>query len=454
MELSIDVDAERVRLGETDLHGQWVDFYAVLALARTEAADPLAFASAEALSRVGPWRHKAAASVGKEVARHLKQLARSGLDRAIACHGRTRAWRLEIAPQDIRFAPDREAVRAWVHARSLGAHQQDGWTGDVRMLVEATATLQHGEAEAAMELLGGLSKAPGRAEPALEAWSALLRGRAAFLHEDEDDELLSKLHEAWGGRTDAAGRAVGARLRTFLAIRHRFEDPETTLASLTKLAADLEIRGDIGSLGAVENVLGLLVRRVGDPASGAAHHLRAVALFGIAGDYPLMQAALYNLALCRRESLGQAGQPPDEAVLELVELCRLVCARFGVGSDSALAEISGAQWSLEMGDVERARRYLDAAEVLIKRVESTYDQACFLEARAQLELAAPTGGSNPARDLRAAELLFLQAGDQEAATKVRSAAELLEERGADAALPRRSGSGCPPSRQLRRASGI
>lgn len=448
MNLSIDVEAERVQLGALELYGQWVDFYAALALVRTDRGDPLAFVSAEALARVGPWRHKAPASVGKEVARHLKQLARSGLDHALACHGRTRAWRIDIPPEDLRFSPDREAVRTWLQARSLGAQPGYDWLNDLRVLVKATATLQHGEAEAAQDLLEGLSKEAGSLEPALEAWSALLRGRAAFQHEDEDDELLSQLCEAWSRRTDGAGKAVGARLRTLLAIQHRFEDPEATLASLTKLATDLELRGDVGSLGAVENVIGLLVRRAGDPAAAASHHLRAIALCGITGDYPLMQAVLYNLALCRRESLALQGRPPDEEVLALVDLCRLACARFGVGSDSAQAEISGAQWSLEMGDMAQSRRYLEAAEALIKKLESTYDQACFLDARARIELAAPTGTSSPVRDLRTAEALFVQVGDQRSAAKIHRMVESLEQgRGPEA--PSRHPEGRPPSRQLR-----
>jgi hypothetical protein len=92
--------------------------------------------------------------------------------------------------------------------------------------------------------------------------------------------------------------------------------------------------------------------------------------------------------------------------LELVEMCRFVCTRFGVGNDSAQAEISGAAWALEMGDTARARFYLGEAERLLQTIESTYDQACFFEVRATLDRADPRPGGDPLRDLRTAEDLF------------------------------------------------
>jgi hypothetical protein len=279
--------------------------------------------------------------------------------------------------------------------------------------------IQGGDADGALRWLDRLPETLDDVEPALEAWSVSLRARAAAQFYDEDDEVLSQLDERWSDRTDAPARAVSARIRALMALRYRFETPAATLASLGKVAAELERRGDIGSLGAVMNVMGLLARRMGDPDSGAANHLRAVALAGISGDYPSLQATLYNLALCRRAILARRGKPPDHAVFTLVDLCQRVCARFGVGGDSALAEISGAEWALEAGDLARARRYLDQAEALVRGLDATYDQACFLEIRADVERADPRGQADPSHDLRTAEALFSKVGDEAAAARVR-----------------------------------
>jgi hypothetical protein len=132
------------------------------------------------------------------------------------------------------------------------------------------------------------------------------------------------------------------------------------------------------------------------------------------------------LAICRRALLERSGRPPDRAVLALVELCRSICARFGVGKDSAQAEISGAIWAFELGDMTLAHAYLREAEPLVERTESTFDQAYFLKARATIELAAPCGASRPRRDLRRAEALFEKVGDTASAAAVRAVLKSLK----------------------------
>jgi hypothetical protein len=423
MNILVDVKTGVIQLGERRLKGQWVDFYALLAIARSAeaAADPPV--TADVLARTGPWRHKAAASVGKEVARHLSWLCRNGLGEVVESHGRTRSWRLRVDPAAIRFEPDRSAVEAWIEAQSQSEGRDSGWADGLKKLLEATVEIQRGRAELAIDLLSSVPDRVGGSEPALQAWRALLCGKARA-QADEHEELYNLIDE-WSSRSDAAGRAVGARLRAVAAFRHRFQEPAATLASLVKLAAELELRGDIGSLAVVLNVMGLLARRSGHPDAGMAHHLRAAALFGIAGDYPSLQGALFNVSICRKEVLEREGQPPDEQTLSFVDMTRLICASFGVGRDSSQAETAGAEWALEMGDVARARGYLKEAEELIKTLESTVDQAYFLEVRAALELADPTGGSDPAQDLRSAERLYETAGDLESANRVARARRRL-----------------------------
>ncbi|UQA59015.1 hypothetical protein [Polyangium aurulentum] len=414
MRLRVDVEAARVQIGTVELGGQWVDFYALLALARTERVHPRAYVTAEEVARVGPWRHKAIASVGKEVARHMHRLGREGMSDVVQCLGRTRAWRLGIGARHLRFHPGRDAVEAWTHARSSNTVREFG-AADLRALIEATIALQRGDAQATVSSLEGGSRLD--AHDALASWSALLRGRAA--HQLDEEDLLDELAEKWSGRMDAPGRAVGARLRALVAYRHRFEDPSSSLASLGKLAARLELGGDISTLGAVVNVMGLLARRAGDPEAAAAHHLRAAAIFGMVGDYFSLEGAIFNIALCRREVLGRAGRVPDEDLLALLDLCRLIDARFGVGGDSAQVETTGAQWACEMGDMERARSYLAEAEKRVRSIESTFEQAYFLATRARIELARPDGTGNPVRDLRAAERLFTEIGDELSAKNMR-----------------------------------
>lgn len=413
--LTIDVETSVVRLGSAELHNQWIDFYALLAMAGTGSADAQAYLSAEELGRVGPWRHKASPSVGKEVARHLAWLERRGLGGALSNCGRTKAWRLELPAHSLHFKPGRAEVAAWLAERSSQVTTQETWIDDLERLVCATGELQRGNAE---EVLSQAERPLAYAgEPALAAWSALLVGRAAYQHGDQ--ERLVEQHERWFRRTDAVGRTVGARLRALMAYKNRYQDTEGALASLRKLAADLELAGDVGALAAVLNTTGILVMRIGDARAGAALHLRAAALSGIVGDYPSLQAALFNLAnACRRARLHEQ-LPPDESVFRVVELCLSICERFRVGADSAQAEVSAARWALEMGDIPRARRYLARAEVIVTTSESTFDQAHYLMMRAEIEHADPTGAHDIHRDLQTAERLFREVQDERSAAEAR-----------------------------------
>jgi hypothetical protein len=59
MRVLVDVGRGRVMLGGVELTGQWVDFYAMLAVTRTSERGAEELVPAEAVARIGPWRHKA-----------------------------------------------------------------------------------------------------------------------------------------------------------------------------------------------------------------------------------------------------------------------------------------------------------------------------------------------------------------------------------------------------------
>jgi tetratricopeptide (TPR) repeat protein len=195
----------------------------------------------------------------------------------------------------------------------------------------------------------------------------------------------------------------------------RFENPQEGIRRLARIAASLDRAGDHATLAVVLHVLGVLKRRAGDPLEGASLHQRAATLAGLSDDHSTLQAALNNLALCRAIVVGS----PDGTTLQLLDACLAVCAKFGVGGDSALAETTGAHWAMKTGDIEKARGYLDAAKAIIERLPSDYEQARFLAAQAEVTMASGGDRTSAIRDLRAAVRLFEASGDEPSAARAR-----------------------------------
>ncbi len=238
--VEIDVTAATVTLrGERSkaFGGQWVSFYALLAL-RAEVADDGRFLTAEELGRVGRWQHKGGKSVGKEVARHLATVARAGFPDLLAHEGKTLRWRLHRA--SVTFLPDKASVAGWLHDRRAAPGIPE--LGPLADLVQATLDLNAGRTEEAMELALGIATEG----PYDSAWRAVVAGRAAQ-RTDEGERLPGLLHELERG-SDAATRAARARLSTLIVYNRRFVEPPERLDELRALAGRLEAEGDVGSL--------------------------------------------------------------------------------------------------------------------------------------------------------------------------------------------------------------
>lgn len=417
--VQIDVTHERVVLGDSptrEFRGQWVAFYGLLAL-RAESATDAAFLAAEELGRFDRWQHKVPASIGKEVSRHLSRLDADGLAGLVGHRGKTRQWRLQAA--DVSMYPTRDAVAQWLEDRR--APPAVPALGALGTLVQATLALHAGRTEQAMQ--AALDSVPEGANDA--AWRAVVAGRAAQ-RTDEGDQIQS-LHDELESRGGAAVRAARARLAALGVYDQRYFDPAERLVALRGLAGRLEAGGDVGSLGAVLNVMGLLARRAARPEEGAGHLRRACSLFGLCGDMGSLQAALFNLALCRSDVLQRRSEPPDDDAMELIDLCLAICSSFGVGRDSAQAEITGCRWSLHRGEVNRARSYLDEARRIVEVLPSDFEHACFLRARAELALATSDPNATPVKDLHVALRLFTRLGDEFMVKRVRRQLALLGE---------------------------
>jgi len=431
--LIVDMERRRVAIQgfthEIEFKGQWTEFYALLAVRRSSPRQQERYTTAEELHGCVSWRSKQLTSVGKVVSRHLAILDTRGAGDIVQHQGKTLAWRLALDPQLIEFHPPREVIERRLREDSSFLRVGVAEIAELRTLVDATIMLEKGEVEGAFELMEGSGQGSGDpGHRGMEAWRTLLTGRIAQRYDRGD--LLEHLISDWEDSPDPEGKAVYARLLALEDFDQRFERPDRALRSLEQLAIRLQGRGDIASLAPVWNVMGLLARRSGDPILGAEYHARAVAVFGLLGDLHSLQAAVFDLAICRTDELDKQGRPPDHLVLDLVDTCLAICGQFGVGADSAQAEIAGCRWAVKAGDVGRARGYLRAAEELLKSIPSTFDQACFLLARAELDSIDPhEPGANPRRDFNAALRMFeREIGDQYMVEKLHKAMETLKKK--------------------------
>jgi hypothetical protein len=72
------------------------------------------------LRLLGPWFLKKSGSVGKEIARHLQDLADWGMADLVAHDGRTKRWRLGVPASDISLRPSPEQCEAWLRQQQWG----------------------------------------------------------------------------------------------------------------------------------------------------------------------------------------------------------------------------------------------------------------------------------------------------------------------------------------------
>ncbi|MEM9455627.1 MAG: hypothetical protein AAGF11_15705 [Myxococcota bacterium] len=414
MKLVVDVDnpyGPEVSFADLQLHGQWVEFYGLLALLRTEPARRDDFIDAERLHAMADWGTKKVESVRKEVSRHCKGLAARGLA-VLDSQGKTKLWRLKIAPELIEFRPSRASVERWIRSHTRKTVLDEQWVEQLACLVAAQTALRTGEGENARELVRAISSF---ISPDLEAWAGLVDARATDYYVDalDNPDALDALADEFEKSGHAAGRSVGIRIRARIGIRKRILDPHEQYTQLGKIAADVERGGDIGALAPVLNTLGILATRTDQPDEAVHHHLRAAALFGISADYNSLQAAIFNVANARVKARQLAGELPDALCLRLLDLSLHVCDAFAVGKDSVQAEIAGVHWSMDIGDIEAARRYIDSGSRLVASLDSSFEQASFLLARARLGLGDAKSPHDVVRDLTAARRQFVALGVDE-----------------------------------------
>lgn len=376
--LAIDASEETVTLRKPrtcrTFHHQWVTFYLALSLRVCSDEYPSPFLEPQDLRQYGDWFFKKPESIGKEVARHLQDLSKHGLDSFVVHQGRTKRWRLDVAPHEISFVPSREQCEVWLRQQQwdlLGGLEEVPRTilAWISHTTRALVRLQEGRIEEGLDLIDAAKRA-NAGSYLLGAIAELVQlrlcARQGEYPDPEDWEYLGKCE-------GNIGKALSIRASFAQALAPDFQNIDKSIENLRRLTSRLQSLPDINGLGTAYNALGVLFRRSEKPELAQKCLRYAIALLIASFDLPTLQAALFNLGhvlykeATREEELLEA--------LRLVELDREICVSLGLGKDSAQAEVVAGAICLTRGDIPAAESWLQKGQEILQNLESDYNRA-------------------------------------------------------------------------------
>jgi len=375
----IDVAGEFVALKQggssRELRHQWLVFYISLAFHQVDSQTAFSsFLEPQDFRPFGNWFFKKPESIGKEVARHLKDLSKHGFTDFVVHQGRTKRWRLNLSPEAISFVPSRERCEAWLRQQQwdlLGGLEEVprrilGW---ISCMTRALIRLQEGRIEDGLDLIR-LAQQENAGSLMLGAIAELVGLRLYARHgEYPDPEDWKYLDKCEG----SIGKTLSIRASFAQALAPDFENIEKSVENLRRLTSRLQSLPDINGLGIAYNAMGVLFRR-GEKPGWAQKCLRyAIALLIASFDLPTLQAALFNLG----HALYKEASSEEELkeALQLIGLDREICYSLGIGKDSAQAEVVAGAICLTRGDVPGAWHWLQKGQEIVRILNSDYNRA-------------------------------------------------------------------------------
>lgn len=371
------------------------------------------------------WQNMVRESVGKQVARLIADLGHHGLQPFDYAY-KTRGWRLSSDASAAVTDDLRSLVDAWLKAKSWFPGARFAMTDPAAIARWALATtnahlaMTEGSAEIGLaELRTAYSVSD---HPDLMAISNLLATRIG--------QRLSRPHHpvpSDGSVGSVFEVAAEARRLASYAIRADSSEWEGQVARLRAILARVVSSGDLTTQAYVHNAIAILLRRLGDPATALQHIAEATPLAVFASDITLVQSVLFNfgniLSDARRKGLVPAS---EDLTIAMLEADLAIRRRFGLGKDSAQAELLLAFLAYEQGMLDRAEDYLSEARKVIAISRIAADEA--LEARVSGLLQLVRGDQSGLASLELARSRFEAIGNLAASAKILEELKQAEQR--------------------------
>ena len=372
--LSIEGSAKRITLksarSELFLRGKSVQFF--LALLATDSPRYLATDELHALS---DWRLMTVSSVGKQAARIVDSIAKSGFP-IIEWEMKTAGWRLisefrnSIADDLIQLARQSLSDSQWARLFRFSSVDTADVARWMQLCGSALIDMTEGQPEVGYTKLRDASLVSG--DEGILAISNVLATRLG--------QKLPKPHLPVQKSSSASEFLEAAEARRIAAYARTSPSSEweKQYAILRKTLLKMRAVGDTTSQAIIFNALSVLARRMGhmDEALDCIREAAALAIFS--GDLALIQNVAFNFGNILS---GIARHDPNsfksDIFLGLIDLDIELRSSLRIGYDSAQAELLCSYLSYESGDFEGAGARLSQAEPVISVSQQPYDIALY-----------------------------------------------------------------------------
>jgi tetratricopeptide (TPR) repeat protein len=333
------------------------------------------------------WARMLPESIGKQVARMIGQHARLGMA-VLDYHQKTNGWRL--APAVRVHLPQMEIDAA----RNVIAGLR--WSADRRFAAQNTSELSQWFRHMATAMVAMTSG---------EADKGLVAVKKGMLHGEGDaltgiaNIIASRLGQRMptphapvacdrDGLRSPFEMAIEARRSASYAIRAQADEWPAHLAFLENQYTACARASDFTTQVVLLNAMAVLARRLGKLENALNHIKEAAPLAILSGDFFMIQAVSFNMA----NVLSDVHKSDLDACArtDYIDLLRLdidIRESFGLGHDSAQAELRLALLYYETGALVEAQAMLDAANRIIGISNVAQDRALSLQVQGKLQIA-------------------------------------------------------------------
>jgi tetratricopeptide (TPR) repeat protein len=332
-----------------DLEPQYFDLYAFLAGRRAQLPEQDdGFASCEEIQMLGSWSRNSAASVGKQIARHVSEWEAEGKEVLIEAAKRTTGpYRIALKPQEIRLDLPPGELLAQLgltdHSTSLALHPEDVgfrfselyWRGvclfDQGYLTKSYRCFRRALKKAPTPQLR--AAASFYARRILERWGKHDRADA-FRAQHAGDLRKCGRYEGWARTRDL-------NLAAWLEYRRNGPDQAETI--YRKALASAQRLGQLREMGEAYNGLGEIARVRNEREKALRYYLEALDAWMLADYFWGFQAIYVNIGAMYRswgDLLAEKGhqvraKQKYQLAVEWTNRCTDLCREFGLGDDMA-----------------------------------------------------------------------------------------------------------------------